>query len=151
MSSVSRLVVSRDEDGMRVDRWFRTHYPQVTFSYLNKLARTGQVRVDGRRAKPSARLEEGQEIRIPPLAFETRPADRPAPEIAPLTKEERRIFDEMTIHEDRDIFVLNKPPGFAVQGGTKTHRHIDALLIGLGAELGDRPPLVHRHRRDTSR
>ena len=150
MALVTRKVVSRDEDGMRLDRWFRTHYPQVTFAYLNKLARTGQLRVDSRRAKPNTRLEEGQELRIPPLAFEARPADRPALETAPLTKEERKIFDEMVMHDDRDIFVLNKPAGLAVQGGTKTHRHVDGLLIGLGMELGERPRLVHRLDRETS-
>jgi 23S rRNA pseudouridine955/2504/2580 synthase len=150
MTSVTRSLVSTDEDGMRLDRWFRVHYPQVTFAYLNKLVRTGQLRIDGRRARSNTRLAEGQELRIPPLAFETRPADRAAAEVVPLTKEERRIFDDMIIHEDKDLFVLNKPAGLAVQGGTRTHRHIDGLLIGLGAELGERPRLVHRLDRETS-
>ena len=73
---------------MRLDRWFRIHFPQVTFAYLNKLARTGQLRVEGKRVKPNARLAEGQEIRVPPLAFEARPADAPAAETPPLTREE---------------------------------------------------------------
>jgi 23S rRNA pseudouridine955/2504/2580 synthase len=150
MSAVTRRMVSNDEDGMRLDRWFRAHFPQVTFAYLNKLARTGQLRVDGHRAKPNTRLAKGQEVRVPPLAFETRPADRLTTESTPLTHEERRLFDEMVIHEDRDIFVLNKPAGLAVQGGTKTHRHIDGLLIGLAAELGERPRLIHRLDRETS-
>jgi 23S rRNA pseudouridine955/2504/2580 synthase len=150
MSEVTRRRVVRDEDGMRLDRWFRIHFPQVTFAYLNKLARTGQLRVDGKRAKPSARLEEGQEIRVPPLAFEARPADVPSGEAKPLTKEERQLFAGMVIHEDKDIYVLNKPAGLAVQGGTKTHRHVDGLLIGLGVELGERPRLVHRLDRETS-
>ena len=142
--------VVRDEDGMRLDRWFRVHFPQVTFAYLNKLARTGQLRVEGKRVKPNARLEAGQEIRVPPLAFEARPADAPSTEAKPLTKDERKLFDSMILHEDKDIYVLNKPAGLAVQGGTKTHRHIDGLLIGLGAELGERPRLVHRLDRETS-
>jgi len=150
MSEVTLRRVTRDEDGMRVDRWFRGHFPQVTFAYLNKLARTGQLRVDGRRVKTNARLAEGQEIRVPPLAFEARPADAPVTEAKPLTKEERQLFDSMVLHEDKDIYVLNKPAGLAVQGGTKTHRHVDGLLIGLGVELGERPRLVHRLDRETS-
>jgi 23S rRNA pseudouridine955/2504/2580 synthase len=150
MRSVTRRIVSNDEDGMRLDRWFHLHYPQITFAYLNKLVRTGQLRIDGRRAKSNTRLEQGQELRIPPLAFETRPADRLVAGAAPLTKEERRIFEGMVIHEDKDIFVLDKPAGLAVQGGTRTHRHIDGLLIGLAAELGERPRLVHRLDRETS-
>jgi len=150
MSEVTHRRVVRDEDGMRLDRWFRVHFPQVTFAYLNKLARTGQLRVEGKRVKPNARLEAGQEIRVPPLAFEARPADAPSVEAKPLTKDERKLFDSMILHEDKDIYVLNKPAGLAVQGGTKTHRHIDGLLIGLGAELGERPRLVHRLDRETS-
>lgn len=147
---IKRHAVSADEDGMRLDRWFKLHYPQVTFAYLNKLTRTGQVRVGAGRVKTSSRLKTGDEIRVPPLAFDKRPADTPKADIKPLTKEERRLFTSMVIHEDKDIFILNKPSGFAVQGGTKTFHHLDGLLMGLGAELGERPLLVHRLDRDTS-
>ena len=150
MSEVKRHVVSAEEAGMRLDRWFKVHFPQVTFAYLNKLTRTGQVRVGGARAKTSTRLEAEQEIRVPPLAFDTRPADAPKADVKPLTPQERRLFESMVIHEDRDIFILNKPSGFAVQGGSKTHHHLDGLLMGLGVELGERPLLVHRLDRDTS-
>lgn len=150
MAEVKRHVVSADEDGMRLDRWFKVHFPQVTFAYLNKLTRTGQVRVGAGRCKTNSRLAQGQEIRVPPLAFEKRPADAPKADVKPLSKEERRFFESMILHEDKDIYVLNKPSGFAVQGGTKTHHHLDGLLMGLGAELGERPLLVHRLDRDTS-
>jgi 23S rRNA pseudouridine955/2504/2580 synthase len=150
VSEVKRHVVSADEADMRLDRWFKLHFPQVTFAYLNKLTRTGQVRVGAGRCKTNARLKEGDEIRVPPLAFDTRPADAPKVDVKPLTREERKFFASMVIHEDKDIYVLNKPAGFAVQGGTKTFRHLDGLLMGLGAELGERPLLVHRLDRDTS-
>lgn len=135
---------------MRLDRWFRVHYPQLTHAYLNKLLRTGQVRLDGARAKTNARLAAGQEIRIPPLTFDRRPADRPDAEARPLTTQERKLFRDMVIYEDDDLYVLNKPAGLAVQGGTKTSRHVDGLLQGLGLERGERPRLVHRLDRDTS-
>ena len=150
MTEVKRHVVTAEEAGMRLDRWFKLHFPQVTFAYLNKLTRTGQVRVAGGRARTNTRLEAKQEIRVPPLAFDTRPADAPKADVKPLSPQERRLFQSMVIHEDRDIYVLNKPPGFAVQGGTKTHHHLDGLLMGLGVELGERPLLVHRLDRDTS-
>ena len=150
MIEVKRHVVSAEEAGMRLDRWFKIHFPQVTFAYLNKLTRTGQVRVGGARAKTNSRLEADQEIRVPPLAFDTRPADAPKGDVKPLSPQERRLFDSMVLFEDRDIFILNKPSGFAVQGGSKTHHHLDGLLMGLGVELGERPLLVHRLDRDTS-
>jgi 23S rRNA pseudouridine955/2504/2580 synthase len=150
MAEVKRHAVSAEEEGMRLDRWFKVHFPQVTFAYLNKLTRTGQVRVGAGRCKTNSRLKSGDEIRVPPLAFDKRPADVPKEDVAPLSKEERRLFQSMVIHEDKDIFVLNKPAGFAVQGGTKTFQHLDGLLMGLGVELGERPLLVHRLDRDTS-
>lgn len=134
---------------MRLDRWFRAHYPQVTHAYLSKLLRTGQVRIDGARAKANARLKAGQEVRVPPFAFEARPADAPRGG-KPLSAADRDFFRSLILYEDRDLYVINKPHGLAVQGGSKTVRHLDALLDGLGEELGERPRLVHRLDRDTS-
>ena len=150
MAEVTRHIVSRDEDGMRLDRWFRVHLPQVNFAYLNKLTRSGQVRVEGGRARTNTRLTEGQEIRVPPLNFEKKPADEPAAEVKPLSKADRALLKGMALYEDKDLLILNKPPGLAVQGGTGTHRHLDGLLESLGLELGERPRLVHRLDRDTS-
>ncbi len=149
-AEVKRYEVSADEDGIRLDKWFKIHFPQVTFAYLNKLTRTGQVRVGAGRVKTSSRLAKGQDIRVPPLDFDRRPADAPKEDVAPLTVKERALFQSMVIHEDKDLYVLNKPAGFAVQGGTKTNIHLDGLLMGLGVELGERPLLVHRLDRDTS-
>jgi 23S rRNA pseudouridine955/2504/2580 synthase len=143
-------MVTADEDGMRLDRWFKVHFPQVTFAYLNKLTRTGQVRIGSARVRTNTRLVEGQEIRIPPLAFDRRSADIPKGDIPALTPGERRLFESMILHEDGDLYVLNKPSGLAVQGGTKTHHHLDGLLMGIAGEKGERPLLVHRLDRDTS-
>ena len=150
MNEIRRYIVSSEEDGIRLDRWFRIHFPQVTFAYLNKLTRTGQVRVQGSRAKTSTRLKTDQELRVPPLMFDTRPADAPKGDVKPLTREEIEFFQSMVIFEDRDLYVLNKPAGFAVQGGSKTFQHLDGLLMGLAKKSGERPLLVHRLDRDTS-
>jgi 23S rRNA pseudouridine955/2504/2580 synthase len=149
MTTVTRRAVAAEEAGMRLDRWFRAHYPQITQGRLQKLLRTGQVRVDGARVKASARLAVGQEVRVPPLRLDP-VADAKAQAVRPLDAEQRRFLQRLILYQDDDLLVLDKPHGLAVQGGTRTSRHIDALLQGLGAELGERPRLVHRLDRDTS-
>jgi 23S rRNA pseudouridine955/2504/2580 synthase len=131
---------------MRLDRWFRTHYASLPHSRLEKLLRTGQVRVDGGRAKASTRLTSGQTIRVPPLPDVAPP---PQPKHA-LSKADRAFLASITLYEDDDLLILNKPSGIAVQGGTKTTQHIDRLLEGMGDGPETRPRLVHRLDRDTS-
>jgi len=131
---------------MRLDRWFKTHYATLPHSRLEKLLRTGQVRVDGGRAKASTRLAAGQSVRVPPLPDVPPP---PGPKRA-LSKTDRDFLASITLYEDDDLLILNKPSGIAVQGGTKTTHHIDRLLEGLGDGPETRPRLVHRLDRDTS-
>ena len=131
---------------MRLDRWFKTHYATLPHSRLEKLLRTGQVRVDGRRAKASTRLAAGQSVRVPPLPDVAPP---PGPRQA-LSKGDRAFLAAIALYEDDDLLVLNKPSGIAVQGGTKTTQHIDRLLEGMGDGPETRPRLVHRLDRDTS-
>jgi len=146
MAGVETKTVSAAEDGMRLDRWFKTHYARLPHSRLEKLLRTGQVRVDGGRAKASTRLAAGQAVRVPPLPDVT---PLPGPKHA-LSKADRDFLASITLYEDDDLLVVNKPPGIAVQGGTKTTHHIDRLLEGLGDGPETRPRLVHRLDRDTS-
>src|SRR3990170_2010070 len=146
MTGVETKRVGASEDGMRLDRWFKTHYAALPHSRLEKLLRTGQVRVDGARAKASMRLTQGQTVRVPPLPDVAPP---PAPKHK-LSKADREFLASITLYEDDDLLVLNKPSGIAVQGGTKTPHHIDRLLEGLGDEPETRPRLVHRLDRDTS-
>ena len=145
-SAVETRTVSVGEDGMRLDRWFKTHYATLPHSRLEKLLRTGQVRVDGRRAKASTRLAAGQSVRVPPLPDVAPP---PGPRRA-LSKGDRAFLAAIALYEDDDLLVLNKPSGIAVQGGTKTTQHIDRLLEGMGDGPETRPRLVHRLDRDTS-
>lgn len=145
MSPVEIKEVRDGEAGMRLDRWFKSHYPALTHGRLEKLLRTGQVRVDGGRVKASTRLEAGQSVRVPPL-----PMSAPPPAMPQLSGTDRAYLASLTLYEDDDLLVLNKPAGIAVQGGTKTTRHIDGLLAGLGEDRDTRPRLVHRLDRDTS-
>jgi 23S rRNA pseudouridine955/2504/2580 synthase len=143
------FTVAEDDDGIRLDRWFKRHMPEVSFNLVSRWARTGQLRLAGKRAVPGDRVEAGQEIRIPPVDAEPARPARPQPKRDPLTPDEQQFVRDMVIEETPDAFVLNKPPGLATQGGTKTNNHLDRLLDGLAGD-GGRPKLVHRLDKDTS-
>ncbi len=144
MSGVSTKAVSTDEEGMRLDRWFKAHFPTLGFGRLQKLLRSGQVRVDGKRAKTNQRLEPGQTVRIPPISDE-----RPEVRNEASTRDQEALA-AMTIHDDGTVLVLNKPAGLAVQGGPGLTRHVDGMLGALTRADGQRPRLVHRLDRETS-
>jgi 23S rRNA pseudouridine955/2504/2580 synthase len=143
------FTVSDDDDGIRLDRWFKRHMPEVSFNIVSRWARTGQLRVAGKRAVPGDRVEAGQEIRLPPMEATPVRAARPQKRRDPLTEGEEQFIRDMVIYQDAHAFVLNKPPGLATQGGTKTTQHLDRLLDGLAGD-GGRPKLVHRLDKDTS-
>jgi 23S rRNA pseudouridine955/2504/2580 synthase len=149
MPDARTFTVSDEDDGIRLDRWFKRHMPEVSFNIVSRWARTGQLRLAGKRAVPGDRIETGQEIRIPPAEAAPVRAARPQRRREPLTGDEEQFVRDMVIYEDQNAFVLNKPPGLATQGGTKTTQHLDRLLDGL-AEDGARPKLVHRLDKDTS-
>lgn len=149
---VETIRVKKDEDGLRLDRWFKIHFPDVGYTYLQKLLRSGQVRVNSKRAEAKDRIEAGQEIRVPAVVRQPmRPkagADGAKPPT--ISKADRDLIEGMILYEDKHVLVLNKPFGLAVQGGTGTKRHIDGLLAAMADRFGDRPRLVHRLDRDTT-
>jgi 23S rRNA pseudouridine955/2504/2580 synthase len=146
MTAVQTLTVAKDESDLRLDRWFKRRFPALCHGRLEKLLRTGQIRVDGRRAKASTRLEAGQSVRVPPLGVQA-PAPKRAVQIDPGEAAELR---RRVLHKDAWVIALDKPAGLAVQGGTRTDKHLDAMLDALRFEAEERPKLVHRLDRDTS-
>jgi len=147
---VETIEVKSSDAGVRLDRWFKQHFPDVGYAYLQKLLRTGQIRVDSRRVEANERLEAGAKIRVPKIV---RGEKRAAPTVKPplgLSKADRNSIERMILFEDDHILVLNKPFGLAVQGGSGTKRHIDGMLAGMADRFGDRPRLVHRLDRDTT-
>jgi len=150
--NVRTFTVGEDDDGIRLDRWFKRNLPDISFNTVSRWARTGQLRVDGKRAAPGDRLETGQSLRIPPA--EAAPAEgpgaRPKRIVEPLTEDEAAYVQDMVLAKGRDWIMLDKPPGLATQGGTKTVQHLDRLLDGLADDHGQRPKLVHRLDKDTS-
>lgn len=181
--AVEIRTVTADEADMRLDRWFKQNFPDLSFGHLQKLVRTGQVRVDGGRVKTSTRLAPGQSVRVPPLnggegeggdegetdgapragakaggaaasagMIGPRLASKAAAKAPGARKEmdDREFLRSITLFEDKDVMVLNKPFGLAVQGGSGTYRHIDGMLEVLRDKDGQRPRLVHRIDKDTS-
>jgi len=150
MSNVTETVVSDEDDGIRVDRWFKRNRPDVSFTLVARWARTGALRVDGQKVSPGDRLAAGQVLRIPPVEeVEERPAVWTRTPVE-LTPEEVEYAQSLVIHRDDYAIVINKPPGLATQGGTKTKTHVDRLLDALKFGRPDRPRLVHRLDKDTS-
>ena len=146
---VRTFTVTDEDDGIRLDRWFRRNLPEASFGTVARWARTGQLRLDGKRAAPGDRVEAGQAIRVPPLEEEAAAA-RPRPKRASLSEDEVDFVRGLVIHRDPAAIVVAKPPGLATQGGTKTAVHLDRLLDGLAEEGEARPKLVHRLDKDTS-
>lgn len=146
-TEVRQFTVQHDDDGVRLDRWFKRHLPQVGFATVSRWARTGQIRVDGKRADPADRLSAGQVLRVPPGG--DAPAKGGAKPRRELSEEEIARAEAMVITKDRAAIVLNKPPGLATQGGSGMKEHVDGLLDAF-ADDGPRPRLVHRLDKDTS-
>ncbi len=148
MAGVEQIAVEAGEAGMRLDRWFKSHYPGLGFGELQKLLRSGQIRVDGGRAKSDTRVEPGQMVRVPPLAV-----DRKAGDLTPRTmrdKGDAELLSRMLLHEDPKVLVFDKPAGLAVQGGSGVTRSVDHMLEAWRNKKGEKPRLVHRLDRDTS-
>ncbi|MDA1089068.1 MAG: RluA family pseudouridine synthase [Proteobacteria bacterium] len=147
MSGVLTLQVKSDEAGMRIDRWFKQRFPQLGHGRLQKLLRTGQVRVEGKRVKSGTRLEQGQKIRIPPIDPSPPKFEKVTPVVS---KADAKDLKDRVLHQDEDVIVINKPSGLAVQGGSGLSRHLDAMLDALRFGAEDKPRLVHRLDKDTS-
>jgi len=147
--SVELKKVAADEASMRLDRWFKVHYPGLGFGALQKLLRSGQVRLDGGRARSDTRIQSGQSIRVPPLGVGEKTG-------GPLTgrtihsRDDSDVLAQMLLYEDDRAFVFNKPAGLAVQGGSGVSRHLDGMLEAWRSRKGEKPRLVHRIDRDTS-
>ena len=147
---VRQFTVGEEDDGIRLDRWFKRHMREASFTTVSKWARTGQLRVDGARAKPGDRIAAGQVLRVPPLDSERRSPLAQRRERPPLTEDQIDFARSLVIHKDAHALVINKPPGLATQGGTGQRAHVDGLLDALTFEAKGRPKLVHRLDKDTS-
>jgi len=146
-TGVQQLVVTADENEMRIDRFLENRFPQLSFSHIQRIVRKGELRVNGKRADSKDRLEEGQTVRIPPLKLD--PQEQ-RPRSAKADGDTLEFLRSITLYEDDDVIVLNKPAGLAVQGGSGTTRHVDQMLDAMMGKDGQKPRLVHRLDKDTS-
>jgi 23S rRNA pseudouridine955/2504/2580 synthase len=151
MSGVETVTVRPEDGTARLDRWFKRHYPRLSHGRLEKLLRTGQIRVDGKRARAGDPVMPGQAIRVPPLPdTPTTPLAMKAAAKPQARPQDVALLRDAVLYRDDFAIVVNKPAGLAVQGGTNTDRHVDALLDGLRFDSTERPRLVHRLDKDTS-
>lgn len=143
MSKVRKVTVKPDEEGQRLDRWLKKHCPKTPFGLLQKIIRTGQLRVDGGRAKMDTKLSEGQIVRIPPIQVHNSDEYK-------IREGDKEFMESIIVYDDGDLLVLNKPYGLPTQGGTGLHRHIDGMLAVFENRKGVRPKLLHRLDKETS-
>ena len=143
-AGVQTVAITPDDAGMRVDRFLEARFPGLSFSHIQRIIRKGELRVNGKRAQPKDRLQAGQAVRIPPLKLEAKPAR------ADSDDKTRLFLKSITLYEDADVLVLNKPMGLAVQGGSGTVKHVDGMLEVMRDDQGQRPRLVHRLDKDTA-
>jgi len=147
LMGVQNVAVTPDESGMRVDRFLEAKFPSLSFSHIQRVIRKGELRVNGKRTQPKSRLEAGQTVRIPPIRLD---APKPRPQGSEAERKTREFLKSITLYEDADVMVVNKPMGLAVQGGSGTTRHLDGMLEVLRDAHGQRPRLVHRLDKDTA-
>ena len=138
-------VVQKEDEGIRLDRWFKRHFQSFRMSELNKCLREKNIKVNGKKAECGYRVCEKDEILYPDTFGQNKPEKK-----ALVSDKDRAWLQEMVIYKDRDILAINKPCGLAVQGGSGQVRFLDALLDGLDMGTGKRPKLVHRLDKDTS-
>ncbi|HKT32046.1 MAG TPA: 23S rRNA pseudouridine(955/2504/2580) synthase RluC [Gammaproteobacteria bacterium] len=137
------VAVAAEQAEQRLDNFLLRELKGVPKNHVYRLLRTGQVRVNGRRAKPEYRLAGGDEIRIPPVRQST-----PGPQTRP-GRRQQAILQAAIVHEDEFLLVLNKPAGWAVHGGSGVSLGVIEAMRAL--RPGERYlELVHRLDRDTS-
>lgn len=147
MEKVKLIKVSEEDNEIRLDRWFKRHYPDVPYVIVEKALRKGQIKVDGKKSKSNIRVKTGQEIRVPPMEQRDKTIPKPKKEAS---ERDIRIIQESVIYKDKNLIIINKPAGLSVQGGSGVDVSVDSLLDYLKFENEDRPKLVHRLDKDTS-
>lgn len=140
------VFLDESDDGQRLDRWLQQKYPHITYPFIQKALRKGDIKLNGKKVTGKERLSAGQEVRLPP-AFHHAPEPGA---FRPLSDNELQQAKWMKVFEDDYLMALNKPNGLATQGGTKIKYHVDRLLHAFTDAFGDRPKLVHRLDKDTS-
>lgn len=140
-NKVSYIEIDRDREGQRIDNFLFTRFKAIPKSHIYQIMRTGQLRVNKKRCKPTYRLIGGDILRIPPLQFELKVPD--------LTKVKHFPLEELTLYEDKHLLIVNKPAGIAVHGGSGINFGVIESIRLLRPEAKEWE-LVHRLDRETS-
>jgi 23S rRNA pseudouridine955/2504/2580 synthase len=147
---MSTHIITEDDHDIRLDRWFKRHLPNVTHGMLEKFLRKGDVRLEGKKAKSSDRLVQGQTLEIHFNTVNIKPTERKVPVKKSISPEDALMMQRAVLYKDANVIIINKPFGLAVQGGTGISKSVDDLLGSLMFDSKDRPKLVHRIDKDTT-
>ncbi len=139
----NRYIIENIFEGKRLDWWLKKKFLNLNFSYVEKLIRTGQVRVNGGRVKVSYKVLSGDEVRVPPFIF------KKVKKILN-NNEFYKILSQRILYCDKNMIIFDKPYGLPVKDGSKVSYSVDSIISSLGSELGSNARLVHRIDKNTS-
>ena len=139
---VTLLEILPDQAGQRIDNFLHTYLKRVPKSHIYRILRTGEVRVNKGRTKPTYRLQAGDQLRLPPLYYDDKASPPPSLKIV-------QILEKSILYEDNHLLIINKPAGMAVHGGSGIPFGVIEGLRVLYPEV-THLELVHRLDRDTS-
>ena len=140
---VSYVDAVEGDVGQRLDNYLLRILKNVPKSHIYRVVRKGEVRVNGKRAKPETRLALGDKVRIPPIHVDQ------APQRSVPSQSLQQFITDAILYEDKDLLIVNKPPGVAVHGGSGLAFGVIEALRAARPELIELE-LVHRLDRDTS-
>jgi 23S rRNA pseudouridine955/2504/2580 synthase len=141
-SPVTLRTVTADEAGQRIDNFLMRHFKTVPRSRVYRLMRKGEVRVNRKRVDAEYRIQEGDEVRLPPVRIDA------SDELRQPSTSLLELIERAVIFQDKHLLVIDKPAGVAVHGGSgMSFGVIEALRASRPRETLE---LVHRLDRDTS-
>lgn len=151
-SKSPHVFVIEGAEPVRLDRWLKRQIPHLGQGLLEKWLRQGKIKLNDTKVKSNERVQAGDVISIYAdfTTLQEKPETTTPKTDLILSANEIAWLESLIIWEDEELLVLNKPVGLAVQGGSKTHKHLDGYLQALGKIRNQRYRLVHRLDRDTS-
>ena len=141
----NKVIVSRDDDGMRLDNYLIKIIKGMPKSRIYRMIRKGEVRINSKRAKPRSRVHVNDTVRIPPYAL-----NEPKTNVSSVRKDDFRRINNIVIFENDSFLLVNKPSGLAVHGGSGIHLGLIELLRSSREKRNEHLELVHRLDKDTS-
>ena len=146
--NIKSILVNEEDSGQRLDKFIATNSEKLSFIAIQKLLRTGKIRINKKKSIGSLRIEVGDEIVIPLDVQKSNNSKFFT--FKELNTDFRNFINNSILYKDNDFIAVNKPAGFAVQGGSRGVNHIDGVLDYFRFDAPYRPQLLHRLDKSTS-